>query len=379
MSGLYIHIPFCKQACSYCNFYFVTRQEYKQDFVDALVREIHHKKDTRFAEQPVETIYIGGGTPSLLTIRQVHEILEAVYEVFKVEPKEITFETNPDDVTEEFLEGLKSAGVNRASMGVQSFQPELLKFMNRAHNADEALRCMQLLKASGIDVFTVDLIYGNPGQTLAMLEEDLDRLLSFNPPHVSAYSLTIEPRTRLAKQIELGRIIAPKNEIVSDHYDLVVQRLKAAGIEQYEVSNFAKPGSEAIHNSSYWTHVNYLGLGPGAHSFWWNEDEKSAQRWNNKSDLKAYLNDGWKNRNEVEELSLEELAEERLMLSMRTQAGIHSKEMKSRYNFTFNKRQQQYLEKLAEKGKAELLPEQIRLTTKGRKIADAILLDLVTM
>lgn len=377
MSGLYIHIPFCKQACSYCDFYFVTRQEYKQDFVDELIREIHSKKGSKFAQKTIQTIYFGGGTPSLLSPRQIASILSAIHDVFKVEAKEITLEMNPDDVTKDFLSGLKSAGVNRASMGIQSFNPELLDFMHRAHTSEEAIKSLELLHSTGFKVFTVDLIYGNPGQSEEMLMQDIDNILQFNPPHISAYSLTVEPRTRLGKQVELGRIIAPEDDIVARHFDLVVQTLKEAGIHQYEVSNYAKKGSEAIHNSNYWEHVNYLGFGPAAHSFWWEEDHQSAKRWNNPPDLNSYLDGNWEKPSEIESLNLDTLAEERLMLGLRTTKGVSLTELRKSYEYTFNPAQVNYIERLQEGGKA-LLDDHLRLTTKGLKIADSILLDLVT-
>jgi|AntRauTorckE6833_2_1112554.scaffolds.fasta_scaffold00158_13 oxygen-independent coproporphyrinogen-3 oxidase len=378
MSGLYIHIPFCKQACSYCDFYFVTRQQHKQDFVDELIREIRSKKDTRFTEEPLRTIYFGGGTPSLLTPTQVESILDAIREVFKTELEEITLEMNPDDVTKEYLSGLKSAGINRASMGVQSFDQDLLNFMHRAHNSEEALKCLELLQASDFNVFTVDLIYGNPGQTLKVLENDIDTILKFNPPHISAYSLTVEPQTRLGKQVKLGRVVPPEDDTVANHFDLVVEKLASAGIRQYEVSNYARPGNEALHNSNYWSHVNYLGLGPGAHSFWWDETKNSAKRWSNKADLKSYLNKGWKTPFEPEGLNSADLAEERLMLGLRTKKGVSLKELNSRYYFEFNTSQKAYLQKLEAEGKA-VINDHIHLTTKGLKIADAILLDIVTL
>lgn len=378
MAGLYIHIPFCKQACSYCDFYFVTQQKYKQDFVEELIRDIHSKKDTRFSEEPIQTIYFGGGTPSLLTPSQVEEILDAIRETFTLEPKEITLEMNPDDVSKEYLSGLKSAGINRASMGVQTFEPELLAFMNRAHSSEEALACLEMLEASAFDVFTVDLIYGNPGQTLESLERDIDTILKFNPPHISAYSLTVEPKTRLGKQVELGRISPPEDDTVSNHFDLVVEKLSEAGIRQYEVSNYAKPGSEAQHNSNYWNHINYLGFGPGAHSFWWDEGRESAQRWSQEKNLREYLAGHWKTPFEPEVLDLPMLAEERLMLSMRTKKGISQEILKTDYDFKFNTRQLEYLQKLEEQGKART-GSQLQLTTEGLKIADAILLDLITM
>lgn len=346
--------------------------------MDELIREINSKRNSRFTEEPIQTIYFGGGTPSLLTPSQVGSILQTIDSVFELDLKEVTLEMNPDDVTKEYLSGLRSAGINRASMGVQSFDPELLKFMNRAHTSDEALKCLELLRSSRINVFTADLIYGNPGQTLESLEKDIDTLLQFDPPHISAYSLTVEPQTRLGKQVELGRIAPPEDDTVSDHFDLVVEKLKDAGIHQYEVSNYALPGKEALHNSSYWSHENYLGLGPGAHSFWWDEGRRSARRWSNKPDLRSYLKQNHQTPFEPENLNLADLAEERLMLGMRTKKGLSLEELKSRYHFEFNSAQKQYLQKLETEGKA-VLDERVSLSTSGLKIADSILLDLVTV
>ncbi len=378
MSGLYLHIPFCKQACSYCDFYFVTRQDQKQQFVDSLIREIHSKKNTRYTSDKVKTIYFGGGTPSLLSPKQIEQILEAINQVFERSLEEVTLEMNPDDVSKEYLEGLRSAGVTRASMGVQTFDQQLLNFMNRAHSREEALHCMEVLSSSGINSYTVDLIYGNPNQTLEMLRKDIDELLSFRPPHVSAYSLTIEPKTRLGKQLELGRIVPPEDDQVATHFDLVEGKLAEAGIHQYEVSNFAKPGFEAKHNSAYWSHENYLGLGPGAHSFWWNNVDESAERWNNEPDLKSYLNEGWGSRNELEQLNKKDLAEERLMLGLRTVEGLNLIKMEKRYDFKFNSNQEAYLHRKVKEGKVVLSESQLHLTKEGLKIADAITLDLLS-
>lgn len=379
MSGLYLHIPFCKQACSYCDFYFVTRQEQKERFVQELISEIEAKKDSNFINEKVETIYFGGGTPSLLSAQQIESILEAIDKVFPLDLKEVTLEMNPDDVSSKYLSELKSVGITRASMGVQTFDEDLLRFMNRAHSREEALSCLEALSASGINAFTVDLIYGNPNQTIEMLEKDIETLLSFNPPHISAYSLTIEPRTRLGKQLELGRIIEPDDEFVATHFDLVEEKLRKAGINQYEVSNFSKPGFEAKHNSAYWSHENYLGLGPGAHSFWRDKEKNSAERWNNKSDLNKYLVSDWKNRNELYELGLKDLSEERLMLSLRTIAGVFLEELENDYGFRFNEKQLSYLHQKVKEDKAILNETSLSLTKMGLRISDAILLDLVTL
>lgn len=384
MSGIYLHIPFCKQACSYCDFYFVTRTGEQPDFVESMVREIHSYADTDFVNEKVETLYIGGGTPSLLSTEQLEQLMEAVRDTFDTDIRETTIEMNPDDVTKEYLDALRDMGINRASMGVQSFNPELLKFMNRAHDRQEALKCLELLSKSGFQTFTVDLIYGNPGQSLEELEDDVRELLQFDPPHVSAYSLTIESGTRLGKQVELGRLTPPEDDKVSDHFMLLNELLSNAGVYRYEVSNYSKPGHEAIHNSNYWKHHNYIGMGPGAHSFWWEQDAL-AERWNNKADLRNYIKfKQTANRDNITEekdnLSRLELSEERIMMGLRTREGITLKEMEERYGYLFGERQKEYLRKRASEGKVNLTKDgSIVLTDIGIVIADAIILDLITL
>lgn len=375
MSGIYLHIPFCKQACSYCDFYFVTRQELREQYVERLLQEIRSYRDTVYTEEPVQTIYFGGGTPSRLDVEQIDAILAELQRVFNVQASEITLEMNPDDVTADYLSGLKQAGLTRASMGVQSFQPELLEFMHRAHNRDEALQCLELLSASKFQSFTADLIYGNPNQTAEQLARDIDLLLQFDPPHISAYSLTVEPRTRLGKQVELGRINPPEDDIVADQFALLNEQLKSHGIHRYEVSNYSKPGAEAVHNSSYWSHENYLGLGPGAHSFWW--DEK-PRRWQNVADINHYCSSE-DVAGETEQLSMQELAEERIMMGFRTKKGITETELKSRYGYSLNEKQWSYLQKKQDEGRLTLKGSDFALTETGLVIADAIILDLITL
>lgn len=339
----------------------------------ALVREIKGYRDTKFTEEKVHTIYFGGGTPSLLTAEQVEHILEAIEDVFDTELLEVTFEMNPDDVTRNFLANLKTLGINRASMGVQSFQPELLKFMHRAHTSEEALHCMELLSKSDFQSYTVDLIYGNPNEIVAQLNEDLDKLLQFDPPHISAYSLTVEPKTRLGKMVELNRITPAKDDTVAVQFDVINERLSEQGIKRYEVSNYAKAGCEAVHNSSYWEHENYLGLGPGAHSFWW---DQQALRWENAPDLRRYQQKEC--HREEESLTMQQLAEERIMMGLRTKKGIGIEELLKRYSYELSRDQKQYLQKIEQKGKADF-GDYITLTDKGIKVADAIILDLVTL
>lgn len=378
MSGIYIHIPFCKQACSYCDFYFVTKPDNKNAFSDKLVEEIHSKKDSIYSNDVIDTIYFGGGTPSLLSAEQFDKIFTALDRSFNLNLKEVTVELNPDDVTKEYLSALKDIGVNRVSMGVQTFDEDLLKFMNRTHNSAEALKCLELLKVSEIDVFTADLIYGNPGQTLEMLEKDLDILLQFHPPHVSAYSLTIEPKTRLGKQLELGRLIPAEDETVEKHFELVEEKLKQSGVHRYEVSNFARKGAEAVHNANYWEHKNYLGLGPGAHSFRWDESGTFAYRWENEPDLKKYLQRESFDKPEKECLTLQSLAEERIMLGLRTIKGISLKELETNYKYQLSENQLAYISQKKDERKINFESGYIRLSSSGLKIADALTLDLIT-
>lgn len=377
MAGIYIHIPFCKQACSYCNFYFLTRKELIDPFVDSLIEEIENYKGHPFSDKKIDTIYVGGGTPSLLKPARLEQVFQKLNEVFHLEPREVTVEMNPDDVSVDYLRDLKNLGVNRASMGIQSFDPSLLLFMHRAHDPEEAEAALEMLQQANFPAFTADLIYGNPGQQLEQLEKDIDRLLSYDPPHISAYSLTIESGTRLGKQVELGRIDVPDDEVIAEHFDLVERKLLENGIRRYEVSNFSKPGKEAIHNSSYWRHVNYLGLGPSAHSLFWTG--KGARRWNNKKDIKLYLDKDWTRLKEEEtDLNLQDLAEERLMLGLRTIWGISFQSMKSTYGYEVSKKQEEWLTRQHKEGFVLLDKESARLTSKGLKIADYLILELIS-
>lgn len=340
--------------------------------------EIESYRGTVFTDEPIETIYIGGGTPSLLTINQVEAILEKVKTVFEPDLKEVTLEMNPDDVTANYLSGLKHAGITRASMGVQTFQPKLLTFMNRAHTRDEALQSLELLNNAAFNSYTVDLIYGNPEETVDQFLEDLDQLLAFSPPHISAYSLTVEPKTRLGKQVELGRIVPAEDDKVAEQFKALNDRLPEDNIERYEVSNYSRPGAEAVHNSNYWNHQNYLGLGPGAHSFWWHEQmaagrKQPPQRWQNEPSLKNYPA-----KTEPEHLTMQQLAEERIMMGLRTRQGITVKELENRYYYELNERQISYLSQKEKEDKL-VFNDSIRLTEIGIIIADAIILDLVTL
>jgi oxygen-independent coproporphyrinogen-3 oxidase len=345
--------------------------------VDALLSEIESYRGSKFTHETVRTIYLGGGTPSLLNQHQLESIFDALHDLFDIDTVEITMELNPDDVTNDYLSMIQGLGVNRASMGVQSFDKKLLEFMHRAHNPEEAFAALNALQQTGFPAFTADLIYGNPGQSMETLEQDIDKLLSFDPPHISAYSLTIEPKTRLGKQVELGRVNPPEDDKVSEQFDLVRNKLAQAEIEQYEVSNFSKRGLEAVHNSNYWNHENYIGFGPSAHSFWW--DETGASRWQNQAILKKYLNEDPENyREEEEKLSKNTLAEERLMLGLRTKWGVSEQNLRERYKYRFTNLQKEWIDKQIDNGFIKREKDILRMTPEGLKISDHLIVNLLS-
>lgn len=269
MAGIYLHIPFCRQACNYCNFHFSTSLHYKNAFLQALLKEIKLQATGNYLQnQPVETIYFGGGTPSLLHIDELALIMHSLHQSFSIQPTtEITLEANPDDVTGEKLAGWKTLGINRLSIGIQSLFEEDLQWMNRAHTAAEAKNVISKARAAGFETFTVDLIYGTPGLTDEKWKQNLDWVLEQGINHLSCYALTVEEKTALDKQIRLQQKQPVDAEQQSRQFLLLMEYIQQAGFEQYEISNFAKPGHRSKHNSSYWHGTHYLGLGPSAHSF----------------------------------------------------------------------------------------------------------------
>ena len=420
MSGIYIHIPFCKQACSYCDFYFVTQDRLIPDFLDALICEVNSVPvcdGTPFPGDPIRSVYLGGGTPSRLSTRQRHRLFDALHKRFDLsEVVECTIEVNPEDITAEGLADMKDGGITRLSLGIQSFQAELLKFMNRAHSAEQARQVLEFAVNAGFTSYSADLIYGCPGQKTEQLLDDMKQLLEYDPPHVSAYSLTIEPRTRLGKLADLGRLAAAGENEIAEQSHLLRQMLASHGINRYEVSNYAVPGHEAVHNSAYWSHENYLGLGPSSHSFHWPPEQYYAVRWHHPPDIHAYIRtvsspdfqdflaamcgqadhafarEPWsrkaatsettstkaKNRetSTPEMLSLETLAGERLMTGLRTVRGIDREELASRYDYHLHPSQLRQIAVLRKEGFMEQ-NDPLRLTGKGFDLADAVTLRLL--
>jgi len=277
MAGIYIHIPFCRQACNYCNFHFSTSLHYKNDFVQALLKEIELQAKANYLQgKVVETIYFGGGTPSILQIDELQQIVQQLHQHFSIDSSaEITLEANPDDVNDEKLKGWKQLGINRLSIGIQSLFEEDLRWMNRAHTAEEAKQVISKARAAGFDSFTVDLIYGTPGLTDEKWLYNLDWVLQQNINHLSCYALTVEEKTPLDKEIRKHQKQDVDPEQQSRQFLLLMDHLQQAGFEHYEISNFGKPGYRSKHNSSYWKGVHYLGLGPSAHSF-----NGSSRQWN---------------------------------------------------------------------------------------------------
>ncbi|HET6766069.1 MAG TPA: radical SAM family heme chaperone HemW [Chitinophagaceae bacterium] len=376
MAGIYVHIPFCKQACNYCNFHFSTSLRFKNELLAALLKETELQKDY-LENETVETIYFGGGTPSLLTIEELKLQLEKLGQVFDISAgAEITLEANPDDIDENKLTGWKKIGINRLSIGVQSFFEEDLLWMNRGHNAQQAIDSLQLATRHFHNI-TVDLIYGHPLLTNEKWRQNVEQVISLNIPHVSCYALTVEPKTPLQKLILEKKKENIQQEKQADHFLLLMQWLQDAGFEHYEISNFSKPGFCSRHNSSYWQGKKYLGLGPSAHSF----DGKSRQ-WNI-SNNNIYIESLSKNELpfEKEMLTPVQQLNEYIMTSLRTKEGLDlARVQSSEFGPDSHRDRGQDLEirsqKFINEGTMVLRENKLILTKEGKLFADGIAADL---
>jgi oxygen-independent coproporphyrinogen III oxidase len=271
MAGIYIHIPFCKQACFYCNFHFSTVLSYKEKLVKAIAKELFLRKDF-LAEQPIQSIYLGGGTPSLLNSNELDLILNTLYKEFDLSAvKEFTIEANPDDLDSDHLNYLKQTPINRLSIGIQSFNDADLKYMNRAHKASEAINCIKKAQDTGLSEISIDLIYGIPGMSLEKWQDNLATAFSLQIQHLSSYCLTIEPKTVFGNMAAKNTLVLSTEEESEKQFLSLIEKAAQAGFEQYEISNFAKNNAYALHNTQYWKGSPYLGVGPGAHSYRNNE------------------------------------------------------------------------------------------------------------
>lgn len=379
---LYLHIPFCRSRCIYCDFFSTTREERMEEYVDALCREI----EARRCEHVVTTIYFGGGTPSLLNPQQLRRILATIGQHYAIAPDaEVTLEANPDDVRTGFM-GIEEGMINRVSLGIQTFDDELLRLLRRRHDGREAREAVRWLQCAGVRNVSMDLIYGLPGQTIEQWQRDVETALSIGVQHLSAYALSYEEGTLLSLMRDEGRLCEADEEQSVAMYELLCRRTKDAGFEHYEISNFALPGMLSRHNSSYWTGEPYLGFGPGAHSF-----DGLATRRANSPDLDAYLQ-AWQSSGQapyptpttdltphaLEQLTNAELFDEAVMCGLRTAVGIDLNGLNSRFG-------QQHTDNLLRAAAPHIAADRLRLTPDSHlrltpaalMISDAVMADLM--
>jgi oxygen-independent coproporphyrinogen III oxidase len=372
MAGLYLHIPFCKQACYYCDFHFSTNQELRKPMAEAMRNEMILQRGY-LDDESLETIYLGGGTPSLLIQSELEGLFEQIHKVFSVNnDAEITAEVNPDDLTVEKIGLLKSVGVNRLSIGVQSFSDEVLHFFNRAHHAEEAILGFERARESGFENISLDLIYGVPGQDDLTWGKIIDRAIGLNPEHISAYSLTIEEDTVFGRWQARNKFEAMEEELVARQFELLMISLEKAGYEHYEISNFAKAGYFSKHNSSYWQQKKYLGIGPSAHSF--NHVSRQFNIRNNAQYIKS-IQQGVVPF-ELEKLTKSDQVNEYFLTTLRTSWGCDLAYLANELNYRLTDDQLSYVDQLVKNNLATKDATRLRLTRKGKLLADKIASDL---
>jgi oxygen-independent coproporphyrinogen-3 oxidase len=371
MSGIYIHIPFCKQACHYCDFHFSTVMGKKEAMVLALCKELELRKD-EFENILVETIYFGGGTPSVLNTTELEQLIAVVYENYQVtEQPEITLEANPDDLTSEKILELSESPVNRLSIGIQSFFDEDLKLMNRAHSSEQAMESLSLATRH-FDNISIDLIYGMPNMSEERWSANIEKALSFNIPHISSYVLTVEPKTALFDFVKKGLVKPAEDEVAQAHFDILNETLTTAGYSCYEISSFGKPGYFSKNNSAYWQQKNYIGIGPSAHSF---DGHRRGWNINNNPKYIKSINMGILPM-EIEVLSTTDKYNEYVMTGLRTVWGISIQRVQS----DFGEKYKEYLMLQAGKFIGEHLlyldGDVLLATNQGKFLVDGIAADL---
>ncbi|WP_369996657.1 radical SAM family heme chaperone HemW [Winogradskyella sp.] len=371
MSGIYIHIPFCKQACHYCDFHFSTSLKKKGDLINALAKELELRKD-EFKGTTVETIYFGGGTPSLLSNDELQMLIDSVYENYKVaENPEITLEANPDDLSLKRIHDLTITPINRLSIGIQSFFESDLKLMNRAHNAKEAKACLEEA-TKHFDNISLDLIYGIPGASNEQWQKNIETALSYNVPNISSYALTVEPKTALASFIKKGIIDDVDDEQAHEQFHILKERLKQEGFIHYELSNFGKEGFFSKNNSAYWQGKSYLGIGPSAHSF--NGKQRSWNVRNNSKYIKAIQQD--KLPLEIENLTKTDQYNEYIMTGLRTIWGVSLKKVEEDFGATFKKYLIEQANVFINQHLLYIDNEHLKVTKKGQFLSDGIASEL---
>lgn len=373
MSGIYIHIPFCKQACNYCDFHFSTSLKNKAELVNSILTEIELRKNY-LSDKNIQTIYFGGGTPSLLNERETFLILEKIFRTYNVSnDAEITLECNPDDLSEQKLKELKRAEINRLSIGLQSFNEEELKWMNRAHTARESEDCVKRAQDKGFENITIDLIYGSKFSTLGNWKNTLNKAIELQVQHISSYNLTIEDKTKLGHDFKLKKEAAIDDEKSSEMFLEMVERLERNGFIHYEISNFGKEGFFSQHNSNYWKGVHYIGYGPSAHSF-----DGTSRQWNipNNNTYIKHIHEGSDKYFEKEILTEKERFNEYMLTSLRTIWGIDSNYLKQQFNEEYIKSFLNQVEVYLKDESMILKNNAYILTNKGKLLADRIASEL---
>jgi len=374
MAGIYLHIPFCSKRCHYCDFFSVAGTARKAELVEAMEKEIRDRSS--YLDEPIETIYFGGGTPSILACREIAMLLEAIYDEYTMAAfPEITFEANPDDITSVFLSELKQLGINRLSLGLQSLYDEHLQLMNRRHDSAQSFMAMELALETGFENFSVDLMYGFPNLSLKMWEQELKEIFLYPVPHISAYHLTIEPKTVFDKWLQKEKIQMPNEEESFAQFKLLRSMCHNNGLDHYEISNFAKPGFYSQHNMHYWSDVKYLGIGPSAHSY-----DLSSREWNI-PDIARYIAGINKGERVYERESLDKRDHfnEYFIRSLRTKWGISLDFIQQ----AFGNEKVGYVKHVAKKyldnGMLVYQDKSMQLTEKGMFISDALLEDFLIL
>ena len=375
MSGIYIHIPFCKQACHYCDFHFSTSMKKKEEMVLALAKELQLRKNELHQEPEldvIDTIYFGGGTPSVLRVDEIRFLIDTVRQYYSVATHpEITLEANPDDLSKENLKAFAAIGINRLSIGIQSFFEDDLQLMNRAHNSVEAEKCLELATRY-FENISLDLIYGIPGMTNEKWLHNIETALSFGIPHISSYALTVEPKTALHKLIQTGKVASPNDEVAHAHFLILVETLEANGFVHYELSNFGKENYFSRNNSAYWLGKKYLGIGPSAHSY--DGDSRSWNIANNALYLKALQNGELPK--EVEKLTTKDRYNEYVMTGLRTIWGVSLVRIEQEFGLEYLNYLKQQSHKFVVDGLLSITDDIIKPTLKGKFLTDGIASDL---
>lgn len=372
MAGIYLHIPFCKQACYYCNFHFSTSLAQKDAMVQAILREIQLQQNY-LDGLAVSSIYFGGGTPSILPEEDLQALLQSLHQHFNITPgAEITLEANPDDLTAAKLAALKAAGINRLSIGVQSFHEEDLQWMNRAHNSQQATQCITLAQAAGFENITIDLIYGGPTLSDEGWAANVQQAIALKVPHLSCYALTVEAGTALDHFIKKKKMAAVDTDKAARHFEQLMQWMQTAGYEHYEISNFALPGWHSRHNSSYWQGKSYLGIGPSAHSF-----NGTSRQWNianNATYIKAIQQGHLPFEKEI--LTPAMALNEYIMTSLRTAAGCNLQWVAEKFGIPLRQQLEKASQQFLQNGWMLRDQDTLRLTPQGKLFADGIAAEL---